>query len=150
MILNNPKNIEVLNYLKQGHPEFICEIKQCQFHDKEVDMKISTHPESANFLWNTLANKIDVNCAYVLFDTAVLINPLTGIIFAIAEGTYPPLLRLSKDLRNEVIKQGGSIRLSNLDGVYADAHELGADWLYCYTFIPNLEDYCLKAYVYSL
>jgi hypothetical protein len=36
-----------------------------------------------------------------------------------------------------------------MDGVYADASVLGDEWVYCFSFIKNIDEYWLQAYDHS-
>jgi hypothetical protein len=51
------------------------------------------------------------------------------------------LLRLPANQIPIIIKKGGKIALSDMDGVYADASVLGDEWVYCFSFIKNIDEY---------
>lgn len=111
--------------------------------------KLETHPDMVELLWGNCIKKIPIRCQAIFLGKAVLINPSTGIVFALAEGTYPLLLRLSQTDLNALLHNGAKIILSNMDGIYADARKFGNNWIYCFSFIEGLEDYFIDAYEYS-
>jgi hypothetical protein len=77
----------------------------------------------------------------IKFGTPDLINPDTGIIFGIAEGTHPPILRVGQEAIPFIMKNSGNILLSNLDRTYADVNILGNDWIYCFSFVKEIQEY---------
>lgn len=148
-VTSNLANKGVVQYLNENkykkNLEFIDDINLIKNSDKEL----KAHPDIVGLLWNDYSKKLPVKCQMILFGTPVLINPTNGIIFGIAEGTNPPLLRLPQNQIPIIIKKGGKTALSDMDGVYADASVLGDEWVYCFSFIKNIDDYCLQAYDYS-
>jgi len=110
---------------------------------------LNCHPDVANILWQDFSEMLPMKCQWVLYASPVLIRPDTGIIFGIAEGLNPPLLRLNRTDREEIISKGGKINLSNLDGVYADSNKIGTEWLYCFSFIEDIKVACYKSFLYA-
>ena len=148
-VTSNLANKGVVEYLNENkykkNLEFIYDISLVKNKNKEF----KTHPDILRLLWNDYYRKLPMQCQMILFGTPVLINPINGIIFGIAEGTNPPLLRLSQNQIPIIINKGGKITLSDMDGVYADASVLGDEWVYCFSFIKNIDEYCLQAYDHS-
>jgi len=148
-VISNLANKGVIEYLNENkykkNLEFIDDISLMKNRHEELN----THPDVVELLWNDYSKKLPVKCQMILFGTPVLINPTNGIIFGIAEGTNPPLLRLPSNQIPIIIKKGGKITLSDIDGVYADASVLGDEWVYCFSFIKNIDEYCLLAYDHS-
>ena len=148
-VMTNSVNKNIITYLNEAkyrkELEFINDVSLIKYSDKDL----KTHPDIVELLWNDCSKQLPVKCQMVLFATPVLINPISGIIFGIAEGTNPPLLRLPKNRIPFIITKGGTTKLSNLDGVYADAEDLGNDWVYCFSYIKNIDKYGLEAYEYS-
>ena len=145
--LENSSNRKVLGYLHSNHKAAIYEDsspESANLYD------LQTYPDNVAVLWNDFANKLPEKCQWVIHDTAVLVNPKTGIIFGIMIGNYPALLRLNESQRSKIIRTGGaSFQLTNQDGVYANSKDYGVDWLYCFSFIENIDEYCLSAYEYA-
>lgn len=109
----------------------------------------SVHPDNIDLLYNYFTIKLPVNCCKSICNIPVLIHPETFVIFGVVEGTFPPLLRLPKKDQDILIEKGAKKKLENLEGIYADSDLLGKEWVYCYSFIEGIQDYCLKAYEYA-
>jgi len=149
MVKENMRNQSLINYLNtEGYAvglKFIVDEKQIEKHK----LNVGTHPDVIEMLWGDHTKEIPIRCQAILLGRPVLVNPNTGIVFGLAEGTNPPLLRLPETDRVNLLEKGGGILLSDLDGVYANARDIGNDWIYCFSFIDNLEKYFLSAYKYS-
>ncbi len=108
---------------------------------------LSVDPQLVDVLWIDFAKELPENCQWILCDLPVLINPKSGIVFGVAEGNLPPLLRFSNDTLEMVLKLGAKRQLENLDGIYADANELGTNWVFCFSFFENIAQLCYQSYV---
>ena len=149
-IFEHKENNKVIEYLQQESFSKRLEFQFCETDPCEnIYSKLKTHPEMIDELWHKHSSEIPIKCQAVLFGRSVLVNPKSGILFAFAEGTYPPVFRVPKDIFNELLKKGGKIQLSNLNGVYADAALLGEDWIYCFTFIEDINSVYHSAFKYS-
>lgn len=148
-VIGRKENQLVINYLdaenRAPNLKFIMDKEEIE-HQKS---RLEVHPEVLKSLWVDFINQIPIQCHAILLGRAVLINPRTGIVFAIAEGTFPLLLRVSQNAIDALLQSGGKIILSDMDGIYADARKVGSSWIYCFSFIEGLEDYVLDAYNYS-
>jgi hypothetical protein len=148
-ILDNVINSKIINYLSiKKFPKHL-EFRSSSELELVDQSEIETHPDIIDLLWREYSKKIPSSCQMILFGTPVLVNPKTGIIFGIAEGTNPPILRVRPEVIPLIIKNGGKVLLSNMDGVFADANILGDDWIYCFSFINEIQKYCIESYEYS-
>jgi len=147
-VLNNLANKSVVEYLNVNkHKENLELMPDISLWKKNKELR--AHPDIIQLLWNDYSKKSPTRCQMILFGFPVLINPINGVIFGIAEGTNPPLLRIPQKQIPDFINKGGKIKLSDMDGVYADAGVLGEEWVYCFSFIKNIDAYCLQAYHHS-
>lgn len=148
-VTKNSHNGSIIKYLNyEAYPSelsFIFDVPVQQMYR----LNLSTHPDVVAFLWTRFASILPPSCQAILFGKPVLINPDTATIFGLAEGTHPVLLRLKNDDRNKALQNGGKLILSDLDGVYADARDIGLEWVYFFSFIDGLDNYFSNAYHYS-
>jgi hypothetical protein len=145
-VLDNQRNQSLITYLRKNQYS-----KSLQFLtvEKEIEKEkcnIGTHPDIIELLWKRLTNSLPTKCQMIFFGRPTLINPVTGTVFGLAEGMNPPLLRLPVEDIKSVLENGGKIILSDMDSPYADAREVGNDWVYCFSFIEGLDKYILNAY----
>jgi hypothetical protein len=57
-------------------------------------MKVGMHPDLVAHLWDEVTVKLPMKCQWVVYGTSVLVNPLSGIIFAFGGGTSTYAFRL--------------------------------------------------------
>mgnify|MGYP001599115343 CR=1 FL=1 len=148
-VIENSLNKAIIHYLNEK--EYPTDLEFVDDDAKMMDnkLRLGTHPDYIELLWNVYSKTLPKQCKAILYGTPVLINPSTSVVFGLAEGTYPPLLRLSKNDVVSIKQKGGKTTLSDMDGVYADAGVLGNEWVYCFSFINDIQSYCLNAYNYS-
>lgn len=148
-IMGNIKNRSIINYLNsEKYPvdlNFIADENVI----RNRKLNLGTHPDMIELLWGIYSNNIPTSSRIILFGRPVLVNPNNGVLFGLVEGTTPPLLKLPEIDREILLTKGGKILLENLDGVYANAREVGDDWIYCFSFIEDLDKYFISAYNYS-
>lgn len=118
-------------------------------------MKLGTHPELVERLWNELTAKLPEDCCCVVCQTPVLVNFKAGIIFAFAGGTGAYAFRLPLLERTKAIRAGAKTAqhypaYDNL-GIKAsslDLSQLGPEWVFGGWF-EDEEDWCLSAYLFA-
>jgi hypothetical protein len=146
LVSKNKSNEGALLYLQQKpYTEFNKDVSPQGYTQNK--WSLNCHPDVAKMLWEDFAVKLPVDCRWILFGTPVLLRPDTGIVFGIAEDVNPPLLRFSESDKLKVLICGGKEQLLNLDGVYADAKQVGKDWVYCFSFLNNIEELCFQSFI---
>jgi hypothetical protein len=111
---------------------------------------LNAHPDVGMYLWTDFTVLLPVECQWVLFGNPVLVRPDTGIIFGIAEGTHPPLLRLNEKDKVGALQEGGKQKLYNLSGIFADADDIGIEWIYCSVFSAEAkQQYGYNSFLYA-
>jgi hypothetical protein len=114
------------------------------FNNKNWDLNCL--PDIASCLWEDFTVLLPEKCQWVFHGTPVLINPKSGVIFGLAEGTLPPLLQLNISNIEGALEKGAKRTLSNSDGIYANANQIGLNWLYCFTFLEDVTKLCFQSY----
>ncbi|HYF40760.1 MAG TPA: hypothetical protein VD930_13780, partial [Gemmatimonadales bacterium] len=90
-----------------------------------------SHPDIVDYLWDTLARALPVECRALVCGRAVLLAPVRGIVFAVPLGTeyglrLPPAeFELARSAGAEVVHHYSTV------GVTLDlAEQFGPDWLF--------------------
>jgi hypothetical protein len=144
----NLLNLSVMSYLKgKPHNSRNENTSPSNFNNRNWDLNCL--PEIALCLWEdfTVLLPEKEKCQWIFYGTPVLFNPSSGIIFGLAEGTLPPLLKFNVSNIEQALKKGAKQTLSNSDGIYANANEIGSNWLYCFTFLEDVSKLCYQSYI---
>jgi hypothetical protein len=104
-----------------------------------------SHPEIVDYLWDTLAGALPVDCRALVYARPVLVAPVRGIIFAVPLGTEyalrfaPPEFDQARSAGAEVIHNYTTV------GITLDlAEQFGPHWLFG-TFHRREPEWCRAA-----
>ncbi len=151
VIFNHPANQKLLRVLEK---------EQGLWKSKDphlVDLfQLGTHPELIEYLWHDLADKLPVNCQWVIYSRPVLVRFDSGIIFGCAGGTHTYGFRLSPDALEEALKVGAKRithypEYANL-GIPASSFDIetfGPEWILG-GFFKQEQGWCLSAFNFAV
>jgi hypothetical protein len=154
---NHPANIGILSYL--GSRERLehsvsraRELPSCSPTSvKDPYTKLGSHPDLVTRLWDEVTVKLPVKCQWIVYGTPVLVNPLSGIIFAFCGGTHTYAFRLPLKEHQEAIYAGAK-RINHYPAIPSvikasvlDLDTIGKEWVFGF-WLKGEEEWCLAAY----
>lgn len=128
-LLDRPENAGALLYLSHGRPA-----DESGFGppSAEVDRgHLGSNPAVVDRLWDTLNSALPADARWLVFDSAALVHPATGVILAAAIGTQYAL-RLLPEHRAAAVAGGAELRHSfSSVGTSLDLPaSFGAEWVF--------------------
>lgn len=142
MNLSHPANAGVLAYLSRGGNRAPEVIPPHAVEDPYY--KLGSHPDVVERIWDQLGAAVPRPCRCIVGGTPALVQPRTGIIFALAIGTQYGL-RLPGGLADEAIRAGAKTQVRWSTGDEMDTRrDLGEEWVFG-AWLAQEPDWCRKA-----
>ena len=127
--VSQPSNKMVVAYLSNRNPEAALTLLP-EESTRDPYMHLGSHPDIVERVWKGIGAELDTDCRLIVCGTPALVQPVTGIILAIALGTQY-CLHLSDPLFKTALAAGASTtrkwsgrRVTNI------ADEFGAGWIF--------------------
>ena len=104
-----------------------------------------THPDIVEYLWDKIGKALSADCRGLVYGTPALVQPKSGVIFALGNGTRYNL-RLPGTLATMAIEGGAKTFVHWSTGDHTDIQkEYGEDWVFG-AFLPNELIWCKQVY----
>ncbi|MCL5773016.1 MAG: hypothetical protein M1536_01355 [Firmicutes bacterium] len=166
---SHPVNTKVLEYLKNPYffylsqdTTFILRCLSLRENDlvkikasqspKSVEkpyISLGTHPDVVERLWDEITVNLPESCRWVIYGTAVLVHPVSGIIFGWAEGTHVYTLRLPDKVLEEALRAGAKrIHSFSSSKIILRLSLIGEEWILG-GWLEAEKEWCLQAYNYA-
>ena len=108
-------------------------------------MSLGSHPDIVERIWKGIGAELDEDCRLIVCGTPALVQPITGIILAIALGTQY-CLHLPISLINTALTAGASTTTKWAGGRVTDvAKEFGEGWIFG-KWLKDEISWCQQAY----
>jgi hypothetical protein len=128
-LLDHPGNAGALRYLAHGRP-----VADAGFGRPPPDvdrLHLGTHPDTVDWLWDTLNAALPVDCRWLVFDGPALVDPAGGLILAVGIGTQYALRLLPQDLAAAVARGSELVHTFRTVGTSLDLPAtLGPEWVF--------------------
>lgn len=143
-------NKNILAYLRHTHVKYKAHlpVSTSPSFIKDPYHELGTHPELVKRLWDELAEKIPLDCKWIVYGTPVLVNPFSGILFGFAFGTKTYGMRLPERERQEMYAAGATTHYDYNDGFSFDITEIGRDWVLG-GWLKGERLWCMAAYTHA-
>lgn len=142
---SHPANQDILDYLKSHWPD-----SDPSRSPDDVDRyELGVHPDSVEYFWDTITQKLPDRCAWVVYGRPVLVHPASGVIFGIVRGSYTTALRLPEADRQAAFQVERYGRQYDFPTTTIYASETGEDWALVNTFDARTVGWCRSAYDYA-
>ena len=106
---------------------------------------LGTHPDLADYFWNSLTAKLPERCAWVAYGNPVLVRPKSAVIFGFAGGTHTYALRLPEEAMREAVVAGAKRIHIYSNGTQLSLADVGDEWIFGGWFKEE-PAWCLSAY----
>ncbi len=104
-----------------------------------------SHPDIVEYLWGKLGKALPSDSKGLVYGTPALVQPKSGVILALGNGTQYNL-RLTKLLVIEAVKKGAETQMKWSTGDSTDIQkEYGEDWVFG-AFLPEELIWCKQVY----
>jgi hypothetical protein len=116
---HHPANAGVLKYLREGLKSSVssaAKVFSCspQATDQPY-LTLGTHPDLVERLWDKITVELPVSCKWIVLGRPVLVRPNSGVIFGLAIGTCPYVLRLPPEARRQMAAAVLAKAMANAD-----------------------------------
>jgi len=150
MNIAQPQNTKVFKYLTRNGGYF-----RCKSHDSPAFAawnsvpnpysSCGSHPDIVEYLWDKIGKALPADCRGLVYGTPGLVQPKSGVILALGNGTQYNL-RLPGLLGTEAIKKGAKTHINWTSGSHLDVQkEYGDDWVFG-AFLPDELIWCKQVY----
>ena len=156
---DHAENQGILNYLgKRRHKRHAsidkAEISFSPDTFKDPYMQFGAHPDLVSHFWDDITQDIPEECAWFVYDTHVLVHPVSGIVFGYCGGTHTYAFRLPANIHAGAIERGAETVRKHSSGCLGigaskeDLTKIGADWVFG-RFFDEEKVWCVHAYTYA-
>jgi hypothetical protein len=108
---------------------------------------LGTHPDIIERMWK-LDGSLPERCRWVLWGLPALVNPRSGVIFAVGFGTIGIVLRLPPEILEAADAGLAPVRVSGNPGQTFDIAPAGPEWRFVSHRAPEAQ-WCAVAYDYA-
>ena len=146
----SPANQPILAHLRIDNPGEAVFTRAAEVHALKLGMSLGTHPDLVDYLWG-LARDLPGECAGVINQRSspILVNPTSGILFAMAGGTDTMAFRLPEPERSAAMAVPGYGAEYHYPHSVVRASSLGDDWALVKPFEKIIVAWCRRAYDYA-
>ena len=134
----------MIAYLSNRNPDAALTLSP-EESTRDPYMSLGSHPDIVERIWKGIGAELDEDCRLIVCGTPALVQPITGIILAIALGTQY-CLHLPIPLIQTALKAGAPTTTKWAGGRVTDvAKEFGEGWIFG-KWLKDEISWCQEAY----
>jgi len=108
---------------------------------------LGTHPEIISRLWK-LDESLPQRCRWVFWGRPALVQPDTGVVFAVGFGNIGLVMRLPPDILRQAVPEQAAAIIAGNPGQSFDVSPAGLEWRFVRSRAPGAA-WCLAAYRFA-